>query len=207
MPKSADTFFHFFILQYSYNHNLHWASTFPLSSTTLLPPRHLNSSCSFLSEDSPSNSSYTAEASLMFLISNSRNDHLIQNLSSRLPWELPAQSRISLKFLWIKETTAKRNGVKNAESASWWLRTAAGNPRALWKGCGSNSNWFENTLEFNLCYPWKLFPSNPCAFSIYKPDLSHPFPHIFSWSLFYVMPFYFTCILSTEQACIVLKLF
>lgn len=202
MPENADPFFQLFISQHSHSHNLHSVSTCPLSNTTLRLPRHL--SHSLLSEDSSSNSSYTAEASLMFLISNSRNDHLIQNLSSRLPWELPAQSRISLKFLWIKETAAKQNGVKNAERASWWLKTAAGNPCALWKGCGSNSNRFENNLEFNLCWPRKLF--NPCAFPIKKKkDLSHPLPHIFSWSLFYAVPFYFTCILLTEQACIVLK--
>lgn len=166
MPENADSLLPVFILQHSHNHNLHSVSTFPLSNTTLRLPHHLDSSCSLLSEDSSSNSSYTAEASLTFLISNSRNDHLIQNLSSRLPWELPAQSRISLKFLWIKETTAKQNGVKNAERASWWLETAAGNPRALWKGCGSNSNRFENTVEFNLCWPRKLYTSNPCAFPI-----------------------------------------
>lgn len=106
-----------------------------LSNTTLRQPHHLDSSCSLLSEDSSSNSSYTTEASLTFLISNSRNDHLIQNLSSRLPWELPAQSRISLKFfLWIKETTAKQNGVRMLREQAGDCRQLLGIPMHCGKG-------------------------------------------------------------------------
>lgn len=203
MPENPEPFFQLFILQHSHNHNLHSVSTFPLSNTTFQLPRHLNSSYPLLSEDSTSNSSYTAEASLTVLIFNSRNDHLIQNLASRPPWELPVQSRISLKFLWIKETTVKQNGVKNAERASWWLKTAAGNLRALERVWQEQQPVWEHPRAQSLLATKALHQQS--VLSHLKPDLCHPLQHIFFWSLFYAMPFYFTCILLTEQACIVLK--
>lgn len=62
----------------------------------------MNSSWSLPSEETSSNPSYILEDSRMCLISNTRNDHLIQNLLSRLPWELPTPSIISLKFDLLK---------------------------------------------------------------------------------------------------------
>lgn len=134
MSENADTFFQFFILQHSHNHNLPLVSTFPLSNTTFLLPHHLNSSWSLLSEDSSSNSSYIVEDFLTYLVSNIRNDHIIQKLLSRLPWEIPTQSIISLKFYELKTSQQSRMvwRMLRVQVADW--RQLLGIPKYCGKG-------------------------------------------------------------------------
>lgn len=86
---------------------------------------------------SPSNSSYIPEDSpastVVFLI---QETILRYNISyPAFPEGSQDQSLllISLKHYDLRDQS-KRSGMENAESASCWLKTAAGNPQVLWQG-------------------------------------------------------------------------